>query len=343
RAVRHPPVLLDDDNPPILEVNEPDVGGALRWTAWSFVRDLGTRFVGGQVQPGDVPLRVFSIAEDRGAVEFGDGLRGLIPQRGPNNLRITYRSSAGGSAGNVAAGKLSLDTSLPNVDGIEQREAASGGVDEESAESAKGRAPDRIRSLERAVTALDFETLAEEKAGVARATAVNRRHPLVPRAPVTGAITLVVVPPRAGDEPAPMPSQLYLDEVARTLEPFRVLTTELFVVAPKYREVRVDVEIDVASIAAAATVRERVSDALSAYFDPIHGGDGRGWPLGGTIAYAEVLSTVLKVTDVGGVRSLTLNLDGASQPACSDVPLDDLDLLRPTGHKVRVNAPEVKR
>ena len=187
--------------------------------------------------------------------------------------------------------------------------------------------------------------IAREHAGVARASALNRYNPLVPTAPVTGAITLVVVPPRVGEDTAPAPTQLFLDGVAQILEPYRVLTTELFVVGPRYRRVKVDVEVDVASALDAAEVRTGVVKRLEGFFDPIDGGgNGSGWPLGGTIFYGEVLSSVLGVGKVASVRSLTISLDGAPRPTCADVPLGSrVDLLASDGHVVRVRAPEVRR
>jgi predicted phage baseplate assembly protein len=337
RTVQHPPILVGPTQPVIVEVNQPDVTGTLAWTAWCQVDGLATQEACGQVSANGSPLPVFVVTEDQAGVQFGDGLDGLIPVRGPNNLRITYRSG-GGAQGNVAADKLSLDKSLPNVSAILQREAAVGGTDEESVDSAKRSAPGRLRALERAVTAADFEVLAREKAGVARATAVNRWSPLIPGVPVTGAITLVVVPPPAGaDDHSPVPTQTFLDAVANALEPFRVLTTELFVVAPKYRTVRVDVEVDV-TVADGGSVRGDVVSTLQKFFDAIGGGVAQeGWPLGGAIVYGEVLTAVMKTPNVAAVRSLRLSLDGVIQAACQDVALQTLDLPASGQHVVRVN------
>ncbi len=149
------------------------------WTPWCQVDDLATQEACGQVSVGGSPLPVFVVGDDDASVQFGDGLDGLIPVRGPNNLRITYRLG-GGAQGNVGAGKLSLDSSLPNVNGIVQREAAVGGTDEESVDDAKRSAPGRLRALERAVTAADFEVLAREKAALfarRRSTAGTRLYP----------------------------------------------------------------------------------------------------------------------------------------------------------------------
>ena len=347
RKVRNGPILVGDDTLRV-EVNEPDPNGNLVWITWTQTDNLGSREIDGVAQPGDRPLRVFQVLPDRSGIEFGDGLEGLIPPRGVNNLRISYRSG-GGVQGNVAAGKIELAVSQADIAGSRQIEAASGGVEAEATDQAVKDAPGRIRAVERAVTARDFEVLAKEQAGVARASALNRYHPLYPDVPVTGAVTLVVVPQPVGQEPAPMPLQPVLDEVAQVLEPYRVLTTELFVVAPRYRDVAVKVELEVRRELDAPEARASVTKAIAAFFDPIRGGpDGEGWPLGGTIAYGELLSTVLGADKVSAVRSLTIVLDGKPQPTCADVVLApegtrSIDLIRAAAPTLSVAAPAARR
>jgi predicted phage baseplate assembly protein len=344
RRVLNAPILLDPENPVVVEVNEQQASGDLAWTPWTQVDDLATRVAGGVAATPGQPLSIFVVSGDAGGVEFGDGIEGRIPPRGANNLRITYRSG-GGAAGNVNAQQLSLAASIPGVDGVDQREPTTGGADAEDPLKARDDAPHRIRALERAVTPADFEILARTSAGVARASALNRYNPRVPGSPVSGAITLVVVPPRIGADVAPAPSQPFLDGVAQLLEPYRVLTAELFVLGPRYRKVKIGVEIDVKSANDAAGARSGVVDALNTFFDPIDGGpDHSGWPLGGTIAFGEVMSTVLAVPKVAAVRSLSMWLDGALQPACADVPLgSQIDLVASDGHTVKVRAPEIRR
>ncbi len=51
--------------------------------------------------------------------------------------------------------------------------------------------------------------------------------------PVPGAVTVIVVPD--GDEPAPVPTEGTLRTVCALLDQRRLLTTEVFVVAPRTR------------------------------------------------------------------------------------------------------------
>ncbi|WP_437765349.1 putative baseplate assembly protein [Sorangium sp. So ce281] len=353
RFVRSPPILLDPERPPEVEVEEPtgeggEGGGERAFRPWHLVDNLATRRPdgGGDVAPEGHPLRVFRVHEDRTGIAFGDGIDGLIPPHGPNNLRITYRSG-GGAVGNGARLRLAPGVDLPGLAAREpeQREPASGGADEEPADEARARAPARLHALERAVTPADFETLAVDRAGVARAVALSRRHPLDPRAPVTGALTLVVVPPRAGDDPAPAPTQDFLDRVAAALEPYRVVTTELFVVGPRYRRVDVTVEIEVAREADAAPAREAVAARLRGYLDPITGGyEGTGWPLGAPIAQGELREIIHGAPGVASIRCLSVALDGVQLPPCEDFPLGSPLAMATSGeHVVHVRAPERRR
>ena len=73
-----------------------------------------------------------------------------------------YRSG-GGRRGNLAAGMLSvLKSSIPGVAAVTNPVAATGGVDGETLDDARRRAPLELRTRYRAVTADDFEALCAE-------------------------------------------------------------------------------------------------------------------------------------------------------------------------------------
>ncbi|WP_437983199.1 putative baseplate assembly protein [Sorangium sp. So ce117] len=344
RAVLHSPIWRDPERPPVVEVLEPTGDGLPAWREWTCVDDLATRRAGDEIAADGHPLRIFRVSDDSTGVVFGDGLEGMIPPRAPDGLRITYRSG-GGAASNGAAALQLAGGSIPGLSGVTVRERPSGGADEEGVDEARRRAPAKLRALERAVTAADFEVIARDRAGVARASALNRYHPLYPHAPVTGAVTLVVVPPRLAGEAAPVATQAFLDEVARTIEPYRVLTAELFVVPPRYRTAIVDVEVEVANEADASEAPAAIAAALSRYLDPITGGsDGEGWPLGEAIAYGELLAVIYGARRIAALRQIAISLDGVVQPPCADVPLGSpLDVVASGPHRIRVRAPERRR
>ena len=70
-----------------------------------------------------------------------------MTERSSSVLRVRSYRTGGGRAGNVGRGALSiLRTSIPYVGRVENREAARGGVDGETVEEAKVRAPISLRA-----------------------------------------------------------------------------------------------------------------------------------------------------------------------------------------------------
>src|SRR5262249_38103574 len=94
-----------------------------------------------------------------------------IPEAG-REIRAWYWHG-GGTRGNVAAETLTtLKDAIPGIS-VTNRTRASSGRAGESLENALSRGPQEFRSLERAVTATDFELLATRNGGVARAKAFS--------------------------------------------------------------------------------------------------------------------------------------------------------------------------
>src|SRR5690606_10540988 len=87
---------------------------------------------------------------------------------------LAWYRRGGGSSGNVAAGSLTvLKDPVPGV-GVVNLSPAQGGREAESLENALARGPQEIHSLQRAVTARDYEFVAlNSDRAVARALAVT--------------------------------------------------------------------------------------------------------------------------------------------------------------------------
>lgn len=282
-----------------------------------------------------------------GAVRFGDGASGRIPVANPARptsgiIAREYRFG-GGKRGNVRAGTLTtLLSSTPGIDGnaIGNPVAAFGGADEETIDAAKKRAARSLKAKDRAVTAEDFEVLALEAAAIKRAKALPLHHPRFAGVQVPGAVTVIVVPDVEGE--APMPSEGTLRTVCAHLDRRRLLTTELFVMPPVYREVRVSADIIVRDDADLAEVKLAVEDAITRYFHPLSGGEdssltaeGSGWPFGGDIYYALVMHRLM-VPGVMRVAELGIALDGELAPPCCDVAIEAGALLENGAHEINV-------
>lgn len=225
------------------------------------------------------------------------------------------------------AAKAIKDVLTP-VDGLdagltENLYAAFGGREEETLDEAKKRARRQLRARDRAVTVEDFEQLATEAGNVKRAKALPLTHPQFPGVAVPGAVTVIVVPD--SDAEMPIPSEGLLRTVCAYLDARRLLTTELFVVAPRYVDVQVDAQIVVRDDADPGAVKDAVSKALADYLHPLHGGDdGAGWPFGGTIRYSKLVQRVFTVDGVDSVEDLMITLEREPKPECVDVPIDGI-------------------
>jgi predicted phage baseplate assembly protein len=284
----------------------------------------------------------YTLNRTTGEIATGDGVNGNIPvayvgDPGGNVVARVYRFG-GGRRGNVPAGAIStLATPVVGVDAgrVANLQAAHSGREEETLPEAKKRAPSSLRSRDRAVTAADFEYLAEQAANVKRAKALPGFHPDFPQLPLPGIVSVVVVPDADGDRP--MPSDGTLRSVCRYLDERRLLTTEVFVLKPSYQHIEVRGDIVARDTADAAQVHDDVVNALIEYFHPLRGGDNqRGWPFGGTIYYSRVYQRVFNVAGVASITRLTIVLDEEEQAACTDVPIARHGLLYSTDHTISV-------
>jgi predicted phage baseplate assembly protein len=284
-----------------------------------------------------------------GEVRFGDGRRGRIPvanARRPANIIARQYRFGGGSRGNLGAGKLtSLRGSIGGVEaaGVTNLFPAVGGSNEESLDDAKRRVPQTLKSRDRAVTEADFELHAKAAGGIARARALPLFHPDFPGVQVPGVISVIVVPhPDNPDDEAPMPTESTLRNVCRYLDCRRLATVELYVVAPRYREIAITAEVIANDDADLAEVKQKALAAMRRYFHPLEGGDdstldkrGSGWPFGGGIYYSLVLQRLI-VPGVKRVVKLEIELEGKDYPECTDVTLDAYALLKNGAYAISV-------
>lgn len=300
-TVSRTPILLDGD-PPVVEVST-----GTGWETWTVVEHFGAS------GPGDRHVRIDATTGEFAfppAVREPDGTvrtHGAVPPKGAR-LRVPSYRTGGGSAGNVARGAISvLHSSVPYIASVSNREAARGGVDGETVENAKVRAPGLLRLQERAVTAEDHEVIARQAAPSA---ARVRCVPAVPGE--GGAVRVLVVPDAAADEGDRLrfeqlvPPDPMLSAIAARLDERRLIGTRLVVEPPVYQGVTVvarllgrDDETD--------RVRERALAALFRHLNPLRGGaDGTGWPFGRPVQYGEVFAVLQQVEGVTLVEEVRL-------------------------------------
>ncbi|GAA1948861.1 putative baseplate assembly protein [Amycolatopsis minnesotensis] len=301
-AVSRPPVLTDGA-PVVVEVSDGE-----GWQEWSTVEHFGT---------SSATDRHVLLDATSGEFAFGPAVRepdgtirhyGAVPPKGAV-IRIRRYRTGGGRAGNVARQVISmLSSSVPYVARVENREAASGGVDGETVDAAKLRGPLALRTQERAVTVDDFELIARD---AAPAAARVRCVPAAEAEQGEAAVRVLVVPGAIadiGDElrlEQLIPPRDMLAAVAGKLDERRLVGTRVVVEPPYYQGVTV-----VARLRASGDVegaRRAALEALYRYLNPLRGGpDGSGWPFGRPVQFGEVHAVLAAAPGVSVVDELRL-------------------------------------
>lgn len=346
------------DRPPLrLEVSDGD-----GWQVWQVVPGFAAS------GPHD---RHLTLNAATGEIAFGPAVRqpdgevrqfGAVPPKGAV-LRAAHYRTGGGRTGNVARGAIQvLRSSIPYVARVENREAARGGVDGETVQEAKVRAPIALRAQERAVTARDYEELARRAAPEVARIACLAVDPAEPAAGAStgtagqggaagrtgeNAVRVLVVPQAVPDRGGRLrfeqlvPGEELLGRITRFLDERRPLGTRLAVGPPFYQGVTVVATLHSFRAARAERVRAEALDALYAYLDPLTGGaHGEGWPFGRPLRSGEIFAALQRVPGVELVDEVLLHpadpLTGRRGDATDRIELAPSAVLFPFDHRVRV-------
>ncbi|MET9359826.1 putative baseplate assembly protein [Streptomyces sp. NPDC006632] len=321
-----------------------DVSAGEGWEEWERVDDFAAS------TPFD---RHFTLDAATGEIAFGPAVRqpdgtvrqfGAVPIKGAA-IRAARYGTGGGRSGNVARGAIQvLRSSIPYVSHVENREAARGGVDGETVEEAKTRAPIALRAQERAVTARDYEELAR------RAAPETARIACLSADDVESgdnAVRVLVVPQAVPDRGGRLrfeqlvPGDELLGRVTSFLDERRPLGTRLAVGPPFYQGVTVVATLHSFRAAKADHVRDEALNALYSYLDPLTGGaHGTGWPFGRPLRAGEIFAALQRVPGVELVDEVLLHpadpLSGRRGDATDRIELSPSALLFPFDHRVRV-------
>ncbi|MGX1915049.1 putative baseplate assembly protein [Streptomyces phaeochromogenes] len=334
----HAPVV--GDTPPVLLQTAEHEG----WSDWDVVPSFAAS------TPHD---RHITLDAATGDIAFGPAVRepdgtlrqyGAVAPKGAVIRALRYRTG-GGRTGNVARGAVQvLRTSVPYVSEVVNREAARGGVDGETVEEAKTRAPITLRAQERAVTLRDYEELARRAAPeTARITCLEGdegEH---------GAYAVrVLVVPQAVPDPGGrlrfeqlVPGDALLRRITHYLDERRLIGTRLAVGPPFYQGVTVVATVHAFRGTDTDRVRRQAHDALYRHLDPLTGGaDGRGWPFGRPVQSGEVFAVLQRVPGVELVDEVQLHpadpLTGKRGDATNRIDLQPPSLVFSFDHRVRV-------
>ena len=297
------PVL---DQTVVLQVEE---NGA--WRQWSEIDSLHAS------SPDD---RQYTVDREAGEIHFGTGVQGMCPQIG-QRIRTTEYRYGGGASGNVAAKAISgnipavsanvLLGNVPVQVKVVNPLPAFGGGETETIEAALERIPGELRRRDRAVTSGDFQELAFETPGanVGRAECLPRFYPPTKTPERAGVVSVVVWPKDDKKHPnAPVPDQNLLRAVCEWLDQRRLVTTELYVIPPTYKQVALAVGLRVKPGYGVEAVRRWVELVLRQYLAPLppYGPDGGGWPLGRRVYGPELEAAALQVEGVEFLENLNV-------------------------------------
>lgn len=328
-----------------LEV-ETDSGG---FEPWVEVLDFGTS------EPADPH---FVLDEATGVIELGPRIRsplgvehqyGRVPPSGRHVRFAAYRSG-GGIIGNVGARTVTvLQSSIPYIAEVINHAPAIGGTDPEDIEHAKWRAPQVLRSRERAVTPEDYELLAREAtSGIARARCLavgdgtNGTAEAVP-----GTVRVQLVPDMPNDDRPLAVAETEVtprlqDEVRAFLDERRLLGSELILEGAAYTWVSAIVRVRARPRASRQRIGARAAQAIYRYVHPTRGGpDYQGWPFGRELFAGEIYSILQAIDGVDFVEEVVLHEvePGTPQfgPPLSRVAPAQGGLLCSFEHRVRVD------
>jgi hypothetical protein len=267
-----------------------------------------------------------------GRVQFGDGLRGMIPPAGRGNIRVKGYQAGGGAGGNTGKNTVTvLKRAIPFVDKAFNVDQAGGGADGEIVDQVKVRGPQTIKNQARTVTWEDYEWLAKEASlQVARARCLPAKTK-----EDAGLVRLIIVP-RSG-ESQPLPSQGLIRQVKDYLNPRerRIGTANLSVSGPRYVAVSVDAKVFPEKMEEADLVRRRVVDNLTAFFHPLFGGPEKtGWEFGRNVYVSEVCKVIEDTEGVHHSENVTLSSAGLGLAGRDSLPVPDDALVASGGHSV---------
>jgi hypothetical protein len=358
RQLAHPPLLKES-----VRVSISNAAG--QWDEWTRIDDLLaapaevqstyparlSRVAGGNVERNS--SNVFMVDPESGQLRFGDGMRGCRPPAGMK-LRASYDHSHG-LAGNVARGAINTGA-LPAGFMVVNPVATWGGTPAEDIAEAQKQIPRFVQHRDRLVTAADFEAITMRAPGVhvGRVDVLPSFSPdLSPDAlgNAPGTVTLMLIPAIDPAHPnAPEPDRLFMGTVCKHLDARRLVTTELILRGPDYRDIWIGIGIELlADGRSGAEVRDAVRSRIQEFLAPLHaGGLGapellanpdfaglqRGWPLRRAVSAAELAAVASRASGVRFVRGVRMaGPDGVEWP---EIAMHSLQLPRIAGLSVQV-------
>ncbi len=270
----------------IIEVREGDI-----WIKWT---ETSSFALSGKLS------RDYTIDRTGDKILFGDGMNGMVPPKGKNNIRATFYRSGGGKKGNQGIGIIdTLRKANPNIERVTNHFPSSGGEDGEDNEGAALCGPYTIKNRGYAVTAEDFEWIAREASpDVKKAKCFMDEK---------NDINIIIL--SDNKEGAHLPDRRLMDSIEKYLKERALFTIreKIRICGPEY--IRIDSEITVKPLLLSESliISEKIKTRLKTFFDPVKGGQyGKGYDFGQEIYLSEVAAVIESIEGVDYVEELIL-------------------------------------
>lgn len=317
-TVAHPPIVLDSGELGDLYVGVEAADG-----------ELGDRVP--SVQAGGVTYRlwrevphfggdlgdgyVFVVDRSSGEISFGTGGTAARPVPVGKQVHAWYRSG-GGAAGNVRAGTLTVLKDAVTGVSVTNPGPAVGGRDGEALADALRRAANPVATLDRAVTARDYERIAvASTGGVSRALALSEAELWEGATP--GVVRVLLLPTLDTTDPSSVTADALLerqaasvvDRVSRVLadrQPVGI-TSQVGWVGLKRFHVEATAVVNRAEDVTA--VQARLQSTLARTLTPLPSGDSDGWGFGEALRASTVYDVLLAEPGVRFVENVRLVVD----------------------------------
>ncbi len=264
-----------------------------------------------------------------GSLQDAPALLAAVPAAN-REIRVWYRRG-GGAAGNVAAGQLTtLKDALPSVT-VTNLRRATGGKSAETLTNALLRGPQELHSLQRAVTAKDFELIAKtySSRAVVRAKAFTRAALWQHAAP--GHVEVLLVPDIPPNERTHV-SLALLDahrnetvrkQIAQALDERRPLGTTCIVNWARYKKVKVKAKIVVQREEDLVALAERIEQRLNQTITPVPTTfNSTGWAFGQALRASNVYDIALAEPGVRWVDSVRLMVEEVPDQQIGAIAID---------------------
>lgn len=278
------------------------------WTAQSNLLQAG---------PADASFVVEIEYDGTAHLRFGDDTNGLMPESGAA-FNATYRVG-NGTAGNVGAESLVfLATGDARIVGCTNPMPASGGVDPETTEQIRRRAPQAFLTQERAIIMPDYVAIAERNSQIDKAVATLRW---------TGSwyTVFIAAEPKCGGNLAPAVRK----SLTRFVNRYRLAGQDLQLESPRYVALNIKLTVCVDPEYFQANVRKALLQALGSGPGGLFAPDT--FRFGQTAYLSPIYAAARKVAGVTSVAATVFSPQGVNNStylANGAIPLGPFQIAR---------------